>query len=125
LTHRIVAGTTIGAKYAIRGVLGVGGMATVYDAVNVDLKKEVAIKVLRDVSDASDASFGRFMSEARAAAAIAHPNVCEVYDLGALDDGTPFSPRSSQDSRPPTPRTSSTATSSPKIFSCPRRMDLG
>ncbi len=89
MTTRIVAGPTIGGKYAIRGVLGVGGMATVYDALNVALEKEVAIKVLRG-TDASEASFHRFMSEARAAAAIAHPNVCEVYDLGALDDGTPY-----------------------------------
>ena len=62
--------------YQIVGVLGAGGMGTVYQARDTRLNRMVAIKV-------SEARFsGRFEREARAVAALNHPHICTLYDVG-------------------------------------------
>jgi serine/threonine-protein kinase len=88
--HRELLGQTIGGRYRIRGVLGEGGMGTVYDAEHVGLSRQVAIKVLSPAQSKKRVAVKRFQQEARAAGAIGHPNICEVYDLGLLDDGSPY-----------------------------------
>jgi serine/threonine-protein kinase len=85
-----LTGQTIGARYRIRGVLGEGGMGTVYDAEHLGLARHVAIKVLSPAHAKKRVSVKRFQQEARAAGAIGHPNICEVYDLGLLEDGSPY-----------------------------------
>ena len=83
-------GRTVSDRYMIRGVLGEGGMGTVYEAEHMGLGRQVAIKVLNPSQAKKRVAVKRFQQEARAAGAIGHPNICEVYDLGLLDDGSPY-----------------------------------
>jgi len=85
-----LVGSTIDRKYAVRGVIGRGGMGMVYEAENLAIGKLVAIKVLGQTAGESAVALERFHQEARTAGAMGHPNVCEVYDLGQLEDGRPF-----------------------------------
>ncbi|HUF25165.1 MAG TPA: protein kinase [Vicinamibacterales bacterium] len=82
------AGTRIG-PYDIAGKLGAGGMGEVYRARDTRLDRDVAIKVVT-AGVAGDAATGaRLTREARAVAAISHPNVLAVFDVGE-HDGQPF-----------------------------------
>jgi eukaryotic-like serine/threonine-protein kinase len=74
----------------VRGVLGEGGMGTVFEAEHIALGRSVAVKVLHATQAAKKDSIRRFQREARAAGAIGHPNICGVIDLGTLDDGSPY-----------------------------------
>ncbi len=75
--------------YRILRRLGAGGMAEVYLAEQVSLRRQVALKVLnRDL--ATDASYvERFQNEARAAASLVHPNIVQIYEVGQ-EDGIHF-----------------------------------
>ena len=75
----------------IRDELGVGGMAVVYRADDTTLRREVAIKVLLPHMVRKDELAGRFMREARAAAALDHPGIMKIFDVGGADEasGTP------------------------------------
>jgi serine/threonine protein kinase/tetratricopeptide (TPR) repeat protein len=77
---------TIG-PYKIVRQIGEGGMGVVFEARDDRLDRSVAIKILRATGDGS--GYDRFKREARAAAAISHPNVCQVFDIGE-HDGEPF-----------------------------------
>jgi serine/threonine protein kinase len=83
-------GMLIGGKYRVREVLGAGGMGTVFEAMHEGLGNLVAIKVLHPNQVHKRDSVQRFHHEARAAARIGHPNICEVYDVGTLPDGRPY-----------------------------------
>jgi eukaryotic-like serine/threonine-protein kinase len=84
----MAVGTKLGA-YELGGLLGAGGMGEVYRARDPRLQREVAVKVL-PASFASDTErLRRFELEARAAAALNHPNILAVYDIGT-QDGTPY-----------------------------------
>jgi tetratricopeptide (TPR) repeat protein len=73
-------------RYEIRRLLGRGGMGAVYLAHDPELDRLVALKVPRlGGPDAEE----RFLREARAAAALSHPNLCPVYDVGRAD-GVPY-----------------------------------
>ena len=74
-------GRTLGGRYALTRVLGVGGHGAVFEARHVLLQQTVAVKVI-DVDDARPAAEARFFREARAVARIEHPNVVRVFDLG-------------------------------------------
>jgi serine/threonine-protein kinase len=87
---RQLTGKTIGGKYLVRSVLGEGGMGTVFEAENLAIGRAVAVKVLHPAQARKKVAVKRFHQEARAAGAIGHPNICEVYDLGTLDDGSPY-----------------------------------
>lgn len=68
--------------YLIRREVGVGGMASVYLALQTSLDREVALKVMAPAL-ASDPTFSkRFLQEARMLASLAHPNIVQVYDVG-------------------------------------------
>jgi hypothetical protein len=70
-------------NYRITGLLGAGGSATVYRAEQVQLAREVALKVLRQPSDgAKPEALEAFLREARAAAALADPRLVQVFDFG-------------------------------------------
>lgn len=76
-------------KYEIRGVLGAGAMATVYQAYDPVIERTLAIKVVDKARlDASEsvAILSRFAIEARAAGRLQHPNIVAVYDAGEHDD---------------------------------------
>jgi eukaryotic-like serine/threonine-protein kinase len=83
-------GKTIGGRYRVRGILGEGGMGTVFEAEHIALGRSVAVKVLHAAQARKKDSVRRFQREARAAGAIGHPNICGVIDLGTLDDGSPY-----------------------------------
>jgi serine/threonine-protein kinase len=80
----------VDSKYRIEELIGRGGMGMVYRAEHTKLGKHVAIKVLTKGHTPGSPSERRFLREARAAGSIGHPNIVEVFDLGNLDDGTPY-----------------------------------
>ncbi len=74
-------GTTVADRYEIISQLGMGGMAKVYKAKDLNLGRDVALKVLLE-SVSGDPEFReRFRREARASAALSHPNIVQVYDF--------------------------------------------
>lgn len=81
-------GTRIG-RYELTGCLGAGGMGTVYEAVHVDLRVVVALKLPHPEYAANPVLRGRLAREARAASQIHHANVARVFDLG-YSNGTPY-----------------------------------
>jgi eukaryotic-like serine/threonine-protein kinase len=83
-------GKTIDKRYEVVSVLGEGGMGTVYEVRHTSLNRSFAMKVLRrDVAKDPDLA-NRFTVEAKATAAIKHPNVVSITDFGRLDDDTPY-----------------------------------
>jgi eukaryotic-like serine/threonine-protein kinase len=84
-------GRLIGGRYRLIAPLGEGGMATLWRAVDEQLDREVAVKLLRE-QFSSDAGFAaRFKQEARSAGSLSHPNIVPVYDYGTDGtDGTQF-----------------------------------
>lgn len=76
-------------EYEILAPLGAGGMGDVYRARDMRLHREVAIKVLPRFSSSDPERLRRFELEARAAAALNHPNILVVYQMGSLD-GVPY-----------------------------------
>ncbi|MEV0672943.1 serine/threonine-protein kinase [Mycobacterium sp. NPDC050441] len=76
-------------RYELRGVLGRGGMAEVRDGWDTRLSRPVAIKLLYPALAADEFTRRRFEDEARAAAALNHPNIVAVHDSGE-DHGTPY-----------------------------------
>ncbi|HET9957189.1 MAG TPA: serine/threonine-protein kinase, partial [Polyangiaceae bacterium] len=79
--------TTIG-KYRLGRVLGSGGMGRVFAAHDTVLEREVALKRMHGTAQASPESRERFAREARAIAALRHPNVVQIYDHGLAEDGS-------------------------------------
>ncbi len=90
VTSTIPRGTLLSGKYRVERELGRGGMAAVYRATNVDIGKEVAIKLLAVHLATSQTVVERFLREARAVSKIKSPHICDVFDFGRLEDGTPF-----------------------------------
>src|SRR5438445_10615114 len=74
----------IAGRYRLDRLLGRGGMSEVWQATDVELDRRVALKLLGPNADTA-----RFEREARAVAALAHPNVTHLYDYGEAD-GRPF-----------------------------------
>src|SRR5262249_14486534 len=81
-------GTPLG-PYEIVGPLGSGGMGDVNRARDPRLGRDVAVKVLPAAVSADADWLRRFEQEARAAAALNHPNILAVYDIGS-QDGSPY-----------------------------------
>jgi eukaryotic-like serine/threonine-protein kinase len=75
-----VALRTVG-HYEITGTLGEGGMGVVYAARDARLDRTVALKMIRRAST-DPAAAERLRREARAAASVSHPNICQLYDIG-------------------------------------------
>lgn len=89
-TPRGLVGRIVGDKYRVLGLVGEGGMGTVYEAEHMEIGRRVAIKVLNRAHLGRKEAVARFHQEARAAGAIGHPNICEIYDVGKLSDGAPY-----------------------------------
>jgi beta-lactam-binding protein with PASTA domain/serine/threonine protein kinase len=84
-----LVGRLLDGRYRISGRIARGGMATVYEAMDLRLDRTVAVKVMHPGLGDDDEFASRFVSEARSAARLSHPNVVAVYDQGN-DDGTVF-----------------------------------
>src|SRR5215475_12826189 len=75
------AGTKLG-RYEIRSKLGEGGMGEVYLAEDTQLHRKVALKVLPPNVASNQDRMRRFKQEATAAAALNHPNIAHIYEIG-------------------------------------------
>jgi eukaryotic-like serine/threonine-protein kinase len=84
-----MVGRLLDGRYRISGRIARGGMATVYEAIDLRLDRTVAVKVMHPGLGDDDEFASRFVGEARSAARLSHPNVVAVYDQGN-DDGTVF-----------------------------------
>lgn len=82
------AGTRLG-PYEIVAPLGAGGMGEVYRARDSRLDREVAIKVLPEHLAREPQAVARFQREAKAVAALSHPNILAIHDIG-VDQGVTF-----------------------------------
>src|SRR3954471_17012131 len=83
-----MAELTVGERFAgheIRGVAGRGGMGVVYRALDLRLKREVALKVIAPASSKDPEFRARFQRECEVAASIHHPNLIPVYTAGEED----------------------------------------
>ncbi len=87
---KIQPGDILASKYRVIRSIGRGGMATVYEAENQSIAKRVAVKVLSADLTASNTVVERFLREARAAASVRSPYICDVYDSGRIDSGQPY-----------------------------------
>src|SRR5262245_61973391 len=77
-------GTQLGA-YEIVAPLGAGGMGEVYLAEDTRLDRKVAIKLLSEAFNRDEDRLRRFISEAKAASALNHPNILTVHDIGEIE----------------------------------------
>jgi serine/threonine protein kinase/sugar lactone lactonase YvrE len=84
----LVAGTRLG-PYEIVSEIGVGGMGVVYKARDTRLQRDVAIKVLPEAFANDSDRRGRFQREAQAVAALSHPNIVAIFDVG-VDGATAY-----------------------------------
>lgn len=84
----LTSGTKLG-DYEVKSMLGSGGMGEVYRARDARLGRDVAIKVLPSLLSADSERLRRFEQEARAAAALNHPNILAVHQMGTFE-GSPY-----------------------------------
>ena len=84
----LTSGTKLG-PYEIHASIGAGGMGEVYRAHDTRLNRDVAIKILPSSFSADPDRLQRFAQESRAAAALNHPNILSIYDIGE-DRGAPY-----------------------------------
>jgi serine/threonine protein kinase/Tol biopolymer transport system component len=80
----VVSGTKLG-RYEIRSKIGEGGMGEVYLAEDTRLRRKVALKILPSEVATNQDRMRRFEQEATAAAALSHPNIAHIYEIGETD----------------------------------------
>lgn len=90
LVSGMAEGTLVDDKYAIEGVLGVGGMGAVLAATHLELELPVAIKVVRPELEGEPSIVARLLCEGHAAAQIRSEHVTRVLDVGRLPRGAPY-----------------------------------
>jgi len=83
--HEWPPGRTLAGKYTILGELGKGGMGEVYLAEDTTLDRKVALKFLPEAAYRNPAMRARFVSEAKAAAALDHPYICSIHEVGETE----------------------------------------
>ncbi|MGI8837019.1 MAG: protein kinase domain-containing protein [Pyrinomonadaceae bacterium] len=84
MSSSLSPGTRFG-RYQIHSLLGAGGMGEVYLAEDAQLQRKVAVKVLPAAVASSRDRMRRFVQEAQAAAALNHPNIAHIYEIGEAD----------------------------------------
>ncbi|HEX3966012.1 MAG TPA: protein kinase [Trebonia sp.] len=84
-----MSGRMLGGRYELGASLGAGGMATVWQATDRLLGRQVAVKVLREQYAVDPSFLARFQREARHAASVSDPRIVTVFDCG-VDGGAPF-----------------------------------
>jgi serine/threonine-protein kinase len=87
--HELV-GAILSRKYPLKRAIGAGGMGTVFESMNPDDGRAVAVKVLADdYRDDADVK-ARFLDEGRTCQRLIHPNIVRVFDVAQAEDGTPY-----------------------------------
>ncbi len=84
-----LSGRTL-SHFDISRPLGYGGMGVVYRAMDLRLNREVALKLPLYHFRYNDSAKHRFLHEARSVAALDHPNLCSIYEVGESDEGYPY-----------------------------------
>lgn len=90
VTLRYALAGALGQRYSNVVQIGQGGMAVVFRAVDERLNRAVAVKVMSPALSDDVEAKKRFVREARAAAAMSHPNVVPIYTVDAMPDGLPY-----------------------------------
>jgi len=85
----VAAGQVFGNFQVVR-LIGEGGFGEVYEAQNPFLQRRAAIKIMHTGMDQDPELVRRFLNEARAASAIRHPNIIDVFDAGVTSEGEPY-----------------------------------
>lgn len=84
-----LSGELIDSRYQLIRQIANGGMASIYEAIDTRLDRKVAVKIMHPHLAQDDAFVSRFIREAKAAAALSHPNIVAVQDQGWNQGGTP------------------------------------
>ena len=79
-------GQIIDNRYKIVKVIGKGGMAIVFEAMDLAMKRIVALKVLKDDIAKDPQSVKRFINESKAISMLSHPNIVSIYDISIKGD---------------------------------------
>ncbi|MFW5739514.1 MAG: protein kinase domain-containing protein [Myxococcota bacterium] len=83
-------GDTLDGRFRLDALLRQGGFGAVYAAAQLNLQRQVALKVLRPDLVATDESRVRFQREAELVQRLQHPNTVRLFDFGGGDDGCPY-----------------------------------
>lgn len=78
-------GKVFSKRYEVKRRIGAGGMSIVYQAVDILLDRSVAVKILRDQYCDDEQNIRFFQNEARSIAALSHPNIVKIFDIGKED----------------------------------------
>ncbi|MCA1600227.1 MAG: protein kinase [Acidobacteria bacterium] len=87
----LTTGTKLG-RYEIRSKIGEGGMGEVYLAQDTKLDRKVALKILPPALASNQDRMRRFVQEAKAAAALNHPNIAHMYEIGETGSSSTVTP---------------------------------
>lgn len=79
-------GQVFDKRYRILKVIGIGGMAVVFEAMDMLMRRNVAVKMLKDEINNDAQSVKRFINESKAVAMLSHPNIVNIFDVSVKDD---------------------------------------
>lgn len=79
-------GQVFDKRYRIIKVIGIGGMAVVFEATDLLMRRNVAVKMLKDDINNDVQSVKRFINESKAVAMLSHPNIVNIYDVSVKDN---------------------------------------
>jgi dienelactone hydrolase/predicted Ser/Thr protein kinase len=87
--HEVTAGQLVASRYRVVRVLDRGGMGVVYEALDEQLGRRIALKVLATETETDPARLEQFRAEARTLSALNHPSIVTIHEVGTIGD-TPF-----------------------------------
>ena len=79
-------GQVFDKRYRIIKVIGIGGMAVVFEATDLLMRRNVAVKMLKDDINNDVQAVKRFINESKAVAMLSHPNIVNIFDVSVKDN---------------------------------------